>query len=80
MNQFLAQIQPFAFNFAPQGWMPCNGQLLPVTQNTALYSLLGVRYGGDGNNTFGLPNLAPIGPNGPNYFIAVTGVYPPLGS
>jgi len=47
----------FAFNFAPKGWAFCNGQLLPISQNTALFSLLGTTYGGDGKATFGLPNL-----------------------
>lgn len=47
----------FAGNFAPTGWAFCNGQLLPISQNTALFSLLGTNYGGDGKSTFGLPNL-----------------------
>jgi microcystin-dependent protein len=73
---FVGQIQPFAFSFAPQGWLPCNGQLLPIQQNTALFNLIGNIYGGDGKTTFALPQLAPIGPNGPSYFIAVAGVFP----
>ncbi len=48
---------PVAFNFAPVGWALCNGQLLSISQNTALFSLLGTFYGGDGKTTFGLPNL-----------------------
>jgi microcystin-dependent protein len=75
-SQFLGTIQPFAFGFAPQGWAPCNGQLLQVTENTALYDLLGTKYGGDGTTTFGLPKLAPLGPNGPGYYIALQGVFP----
>ncbi|HKW28032.1 MAG TPA: tail fiber protein, partial [Verrucomicrobiae bacterium] len=47
----------FAGNFAPTGWALCNGQLMPISQNTALFSLLGTNYGGDGKSTFGLPNL-----------------------
>lgn len=47
----------FGFNFPPKGWAFCNGQLLPISQNTALFSLLGTNYGGDGKSTFGLPNL-----------------------
>jgi len=47
----------FGFNFAPTGWAQCNGQLLPISQNTALFSLLGTMYGGDGKSTFALPNL-----------------------
>lgn len=54
---FLAEIRSFSFNFAPRGWAFCNGQLLSIQQNQALYSLLGVTYGGDGRNTFALPNL-----------------------
>jgi microcystin-dependent protein len=56
-DPFVAEIRPFAFNFAPTGWAQCNGQLLPISQNTALFSLLGTFYGGDGKSTFALPNL-----------------------
>jgi len=56
-DQFVAEIRMFAGNFAPKGWALCNGQLLPISQNTALFSLLGTTYGGDGKSTFGLPNL-----------------------
>jgi len=56
-DPFLSEIRIFAFNFAPQGWATCDGQILQVNQNQALYSLLGARYGGDGSTTFGLPNL-----------------------
>lgn len=48
---------PVGFNFAPRGWALCNGQILPIAQNTALFSLFGTTYGGDGRSTFGLPNL-----------------------
>lgn len=54
---FLAEIRMFGFNFAPRGWAMCNGQILSISQNTALFSLLGTTYGGDGRVTFGLPNL-----------------------
>jgi microcystin-dependent protein len=54
---FLAEIRVMSFNFAPKGWAQCNGQLLPINQNQALFSLLGTTYGGDGRVTFGLPNL-----------------------
>ena len=60
---FLAEIKIVAFNFAPQGWAFCNGQLLPINQNQGLFSLLGTRYGGDGQTNFALPDLrgrAPI--------------------
>ena len=56
-DQFVAEIRIFGFNFAPLGWAPCNGQLLPLSQNTALFSLVGTYYGGNGTSTFGLPNL-----------------------
>jgi len=56
-DQFLAEIRIFATNFAATGWAQCNGQLMPISQNTALFSLLGTTYGGDGKSTFALPNL-----------------------
>ena len=56
-DQFVGEIRIFPINFAPKGWMPCNGQLLLISQNTALFSLLGTTYGGDGKSTFALPNL-----------------------
>src|SRR5438874_9368321 len=61
---FLAEIRIMSFNFAPKGWAMCNGQLLSISQNTALFSLLGTTYGGDGRVNFALPNLqgrVPIG-------------------
>jgi microcystin-dependent protein len=54
---FVAEIRIFSFNFAPRGWAMCNGQLLPINQNQALFSLLGTTYGGDGRVTFALPDL-----------------------
>jgi microcystin-dependent protein len=54
---FLSEIRIFSFGFAPKGWAQCNGQLLPINQNQALFSLLGTTYGGDGRVNFGLPNL-----------------------
>jgi len=56
-SPFVAEIRIFACNFAPTGWAQCNGQLLPISQNTALFSLLGTYYGGNGQSTFALPNL-----------------------
>lgn len=58
MDFFLGTISAFGFNFAPYGWMQCNGQLLPISQFSALFALLGTAYGGNGVSTFGLPNLA----------------------
>jgi microcystin-dependent protein len=56
-SPFVAEIRAFPFNFAPKGWAFCNGQILPLSQNTALFSLLGTTYGGDGKSNFALPNL-----------------------
>jgi microcystin-dependent protein len=82
-DPFVAEIRIFPFNFAPKGWAWCNGQLLPISQNTALFSLLGTYYGGDGKSTFALPNLegsTPVhvggnqpGPGLSTYFLGETG-------
>jgi len=64
-DQFIAEIRIFAANFAPKGWAFCNGQIMSISQNTALFSLLGTTYGGNGTSTFALPNfqgLSPIHP------------------
>lgn len=64
-DPFLAEIRIFAGSFAPRGWATCDGQILPIAQNTALFSLLGTTYGGNGQTTFALPNLqgaAPLHP------------------
>lgn len=63
-NPFVAEMRIFAGNFAPTGWATCDGQLMPISQNTALFSLLGTFYGGDGKSTFALPNLAGSAPIG----------------
>src|SRR5450432_1493926 len=63
-NAFLGQLMLVGFNFAPRGWSMCNGQLLPINQNQALFSLLGTTFGGDGRVNFGLPNLQGIVPIG----------------
>jgi microcystin-dependent protein len=57
MENYLGQIMAVAFEFTPKGWAQCNGQLLPISENTALFSLLGTMFGGDGRTTFGLPDL-----------------------
>ena len=57
MDPFVAEVRIVGFNFAPRGWAQCNGQILPISQNTALFSLLGTTYGGDGRSTFALPDL-----------------------
>src|SRR5947199_2236072 len=56
-DPFVAEVRIFPFNFPPTGWAFCNGQLLPLSQNTAMFSLLGTTYGGDGKTTFALPDL-----------------------
>ena len=77
---FLAEIRMVSFNFAPKGWAMCNGQVLPINQNQALFTLLGATFGGDGKTNFALPDLRSQalgkGPNGPNYIIALVGTYP----
>jgi microcystin-dependent protein len=76
MQPFLGQIQLFPYNFAPLGWALCDGQILQISQNTALFSLFGTNFGGDGKTTFALPKLA--GPAAAiAYYIATQGVYPP---
>jgi len=62
MDPFVAEIRIFGFNFPPKGWAFCDGQILPISQNTALFSLLGTTYGGDGKSTFALPNLQASAP------------------
>src|ERR671920_2380817 len=56
-DQFVAEIRIFPFNFAPTGWAFCDGQIMPLSQNTALFALLGTVYGGDGKSTFALPDM-----------------------
>ena len=80
MDPFIGQICIFGFSFAPKGWALCQGQLMPLSQNTALFSILGVSYGGDGRSTFALPNLqgnaavgAGEGPGLGEYSIGETG-------
>ena len=78
-DTYLGDVRAMSFNFAPQGWAPCKGQLLPVAQNRALFSLLGTTYGGDGQTNFGLPNLPGVpAQNGAalTYCICLNGSYP----
>lgn len=75
MDPFIAQIQLFPYTFTPRGWAPCDGAILQIAPNTALFSLLGNNFGGDGKTTFALPKLA--GPAaGVGYFISLQGSYP----
>jgi microcystin-dependent protein len=64
-DPFVAEIRIFGFNFAPKGWAFCNGQLMPLSQNTALFSLLGTIYGGDGKSNFALPDMTGNAPMHP---------------
>jgi microcystin-dependent protein len=61
-DQFIGEIRATGFNFAPTGWALCNGQVLPISQNTALFSLLGTQFGGNGTSNFALPNLQGLAP------------------
>jgi microcystin-dependent protein len=76
MEPFIGQITLFPYTFAPANWAPCDGQLLPISQHTALFSLIGVQFGGDGKTTFALPNYANNAPPSSKYYIAINGVYP----
>ena len=77
MEPLLGQIMLFAGNFAPKGWAFCDGSLLRISQNTALFSILGTTYGGDGRTDFALPDLRSHAPvSGSNYIIAIQGIFP----
>jgi len=75
MPPYVGEIRMFAGNFAPAGWMLCQGQLLPISENEVLFQLIGTTYGGDGQNTFALPNLASRIPvhQGAGFTLAQTG-------
>jgi microcystin-dependent protein len=64
MDFFIGQIFPFPYTFVPQYFAPCDGRLIPIRDNAALFSLLGTTYGGDGQNTFAIPDLRPRNPDG----------------
>jgi len=79
-NNYVGEIRPVGFNFAPVGWALCNGQLLSISEYDTLFTLIGTTYGGDGQSTFGLPNLQSRVPihtgspqGGPNYPLGATG-------
>lgn len=76
MNSFIGEIIILPLNFAPPGYLPCDGQLLPIAQYTALFSLIGTTFGGNGSTTFALPNYQGLAPKGSNYFIAVEAQMP----
>jgi microcystin-dependent protein len=73
---YLGQIVIFPFPFTPTGFRNCDGSLLPIRGNEALYSLLGTQFGGDGTTTFALPNYTKIAPAGSTYCIATQGMFP----
>ena len=73
---FLSEIRIMSFSFAPKGWALCNGQLLPINQNQALFALLGTNFGGNGITTFALPDLRAAAPNGLTYSICDEGIFP----
>ncbi len=76
VEPYLGEIKLFPYNATPEGWMPARGQTMSITQNTALYSLLGLNFGGDGKTTFSLPNLSGAAPDGMGYYIALNGIFP----
>lgn len=77
MEPFLGQIQLFPYNFAPRGWIACQGQLLSIDQNQSLFALIGITFGGDGRSTFALPDLRDKAPaDGVDYYIALMGIFP----
>ena len=73
---FLSEIRIMSFNFAPKGWAQCNGQLLPINQNQALFSLLGTTYGGNGTTNFAVPDMRALAPNHMTYSICYAGTQP----
>ncbi|HTJ31429.1 MAG TPA: tail fiber protein [Acidobacteriaceae bacterium] len=75
MDEFLSVVKLFAIPYAPKGWAPCDGQLLQIMQNQALFALLGTTFGGDGRTTFALPNLQSA-PEGLHYLICTEGIFP----
>ena len=77
MEPFIGQIQLFTYNFTPRGWLKCEGQLLPISENAALFSLVGTTFGGDGRTTFAIPDLRRRAPGkNVDYYIAIEGVFP----
>lgn len=76
MNLLLGTIVLFPWNWAPRGYAACTGQLLPIQQNPALFSLLGIQFGGDGKTTFALPDLTSQAPKGLQYYIVINGLFP----
>ena len=85
MDAYIGSILLFAGSYAPEGWAICDGRTLQIQQYQALYSILGIQYGGDGKTNFQLPNLAPLkesdgGPTPIRYIICLSGLYPQRGN
>jgi microcystin-dependent protein len=77
MDYYLGEIELFAYQFVPMGFLLCNGNILQVVQNQALFSLIGNKFGGNGTTTFALPNLLNDTPiSGMNYYMCISGIYP----
>jgi microcystin-dependent protein len=74
---FLGQIVLASFDFVPQGLLACNGQLLSIAQNQALFALIGTKFGGNGETDFALPDYTKVAPPGSHYLIVTTGTTPP---
>ena len=70
---YVGQINIFPYDFEPNGWAFCDGRLLPISQNTALFSVIGTKFGGDGRSTFALPDYKGQAPAGSSYFIRLQG-------
>ena len=73
---FVGQILLLSYDFSPQNLAPCDGRLLQIMEYTALFSLIGKNFGGDGQKTFALPNYQGLAPKGSQYFIVLNGVFP----
>jgi microcystin-dependent protein len=76
MDYFIGQIAYFGFDWPPQNWALCDGRTLNINEYSALFALIGIKYGGDGRSTFQLPNLMPTEPNQPLPMICLVGVFP----
>jgi microcystin-dependent protein len=79
-DAYIGEVRSFGFNFDPVNWLECNGQEMPISQYTALFSLLGTTYGGDGVSSFKLPKIAPLesaDQAGLSWRICIQGIYPP---
>ena len=75
-SPYIGEIRMFGGNFAPAGWMFCEGQTIPISENEALFQLIGTTYGGDGEQTFKVPDMRPLEPDNMTYGICLFGVFP----